>query len=153
LRLVTLKRRAEFDRVRAGRKWVAKGFILQGLQQKNDTQDAPARFGFVVGSKALTEKQPGVQVKRADAVLRNRARRRLKEAVRLVAPTHAKPNFDYVIIGRREALHQRFADLLEDMQLAFGKVHQSPRADDGRSPPQSGRRATAGNNHRETEGL
>jgi RNase P protein component len=48
LRLVTLKRRAEFDRVRAGRKWVAKGFILQGLQQKNDTQDAPARFGFVV---------------------------------------------------------------------------------------------------------
>lgn len=153
MRLVTLKRRAEFDRVRAGRKWVAKGFILQGLQQKSDTQDAPARFGFVVAGKALTEKHPGVQGKRAGAVLRNRARRRLKEAVRLVAPLHAKPNFDYVIIGRREALHQRFADLLEDMQLAFGKVHQPPRANDGTSPTRSGRRASARINHRETEGL
>ena len=153
MRLVTLKRRAEFDRVRAGRKWVAKGFILQGLQQKNDTQDAPARFGFVVAGKALTEKRPGEQAKRAGAVLRNRARRRLKEAVRLLAPVHAKPNFDYVIIGRREALHQRFADLLEDLQLAFGKVHHPPRANDGRSPPKSGRRASAGDTHRETEGL
>ena len=153
MRLVTLKRRAEFDRVRAGRKWVAKGFILQGLQQRNETQDAPARFGFVVASKALTEKHPGVQAKRAGAVLRNRARRRLKEAVRLLAPLHAKPNFDYVIIGRREALHQSFADLLEDLQLAFGKVHHPPRANDGRSPPRSGRRASAGDTQRETEGL
>jgi ribonuclease P protein component len=151
--LETLKRRAEFERVRAGRKWVAKGFILQGLPREDETQSRAARFGFVVAGKALAEKKPGEPAKRTGAVVRNRARRRLKEAVRLIAPSHAKPNFDYVVIGRREALHQSFADLLEDLKLAFGKVHRPPRANDGRHPPKSGRRASAGDTQRETEGM
>ena len=153
MRLETLKRRAEFQRVRAGRKWVAKGFILQALPQDMTAQHDGPRFGFVVAGKALAEKRPDGTVKRAGAVMRNRARRRLKEAVRLLAPLHAKPNYDYVLIGRREALHQCFANLLQDLQLAFGKVHHPPRANDGRGPPKTGRRASAGDTQRETEGL
>jgi ribonuclease P protein component len=149
----TLKRRAEFDRVRAGRKWVAKGFILQGLPRETETQGALARFGFVVAGKALSEKKPGEAAKRAGAVVRNRAKRRLKEAVRLLAPLHGRANFDYVVIARREALHQSFANLLEDLQLAFGKVHHLPRATDRRGPPGSGRRASAGDTQRESEEL
>lgn len=83
-----------------------------------------ARFGFAVSGRALAEKGKA----RAGAVKRNRARRRLKEAVRLLAPEAARSNFDYVIIGRLEALHQSFTDLLEDMRLAFEKVHRPPRS-------------------------
>lgn len=97
-------------------------------------QDEPlvghARFGFVVASKALRERGEGAGAKRPGAVLRNRARRRLKEAVRLVASTHALANYDYVVVGRYEALHQCFSDLLEELQLAFGKVNRPPRSDD-----------------------
>ncbi len=141
----TLKRRAEFDRVRDGHKWVAKGFILQGKPRNDDGADSQPRFGFAVGGKALAELVPGKPVKKAGAVLRNRARRRLKEAVRLTAPQQAQPNFDYVVIGRREALNQRFADLLEDFQFAFGKVNRPQRAANdcisGKRPKASGERA------------
>jgi ribonuclease P protein component len=125
--LKTLKTRAEFQRVRAGRKWAARAFVLQGFARVADGASGP-RFGFAVASKALAESGKAGTVKRPGAVMRNRARRRLKEAVRLTAPSCAKPDFDYVVIGRREALHQSFADLLEDMQLAFDKVHHAPRA-------------------------
>jgi ribonuclease P protein component len=126
--LRTLKTRAEFQRVQAGAKWAAKAFVLQGLARQKDLGSGP-RFGFAVGSKALTAppKLKGQPVKRPGAVVRNRARRRLKEAARLIAPHCANADFDYVIIGRREALHQSFPDLLEDMQRAFDKVHRPPR--------------------------
>jgi ribonuclease P protein component len=147
LRIETLKRRTDFDRVRQGRKWVTRAFILQGLVREADTLGRP-RFGFAVASKALSEETPGGTVKRAGAVKRNRARRRLKEAVRLLAPHHARPDYDYVVIGRREALHLSFADLLEDFQLAFGKVHRPPRA--GTDRPENGRKSSAGEPRQET---
>lgn len=150
MRLKTLKRRAEFDRVRNGRKWVAKGFILQGMPRDDEVANAQPRFGFAVGAKALKSNKPGEPVKRASAVLRNRARRRLKEAVRLVAPQHARPNYDYVIVGRREALHLCFADLLEDLQFAFGKVNRPPRAIDA-DALENKREASAKNTQRQTE--
>jgi ribonuclease P protein component len=125
--LRTLKNRAEFQRVRDGSKWAAKAFVLQGLARAEGSEHG-ARFGFAVGSKALTAepKIKGQPPKRPGAVMRNRARRRLKEAVRLIAPHCANADFDYVVIGRREALHQSFPDLLEDMQIAFDKVHRPP---------------------------
>lgn len=113
--------------MRSGRKWAARAFVLQGLARAADDGAGP-RFGFAVGSKALAEGAGSGPRKRPGAVLRNRARRRLKEAVRLTAPQRARSDFDYVVIGRREALHQSFADLLEDMQRAFDKVHHAPRA-------------------------
>ncbi len=122
---------------------MAKGFILQGAARQPDIGAGLPRFGFVVGSKALKDKEQGGAAKRPGAVLRNRARRRLKEAVRLLAEGHARQDYDYVIIGRREALHQRFADLLEELQLAFGKVNRTPRTDDGDAAPKKGRRASA----------
>jgi ribonuclease P protein component len=135
LRLETLKRRPEFDRLRQGRKWVATSFILQGAPQGGDRAGGGPRFGFVVASKALRESGAGKGASSPGAVMRNRARRRLREAVQLAAPEHALADFDYVIIARRESLHQRFADLLEELQLAFGKVNRPPRAGDGAARP------------------
>lgn len=146
MRLNTLKRRPEFDRLRSGRKWVAASFILQGAPRREGDGEHGPRFGFVVASKALRESGAGKGAERPGAVMRNRARRRLKEAVRLLAGNHARADFDYVVIGRRDSLHQGFADLLEELQLAFGKVNRPPRDDDGKSRSGGMKTAKAKNN-------
>jgi ribonuclease P protein component len=145
--LRSLKTRSQFQRVQAGGKWVAKAFVLQGLTRRDEPDDGP-RFGFTVSSRALMATVEGQPRKRPGAVLRNRARRRLKEAVRLAAPDHARGDFDYVVIGRREALHQCFADLLEDMRIAFDKVHRPPRAKGPGTKPGPGRERAAGADQR-----
>jgi ribonuclease P protein component len=131
----TFKKRSEFQRVQKGRKWVTPAFILQGLQRPADETEAP-RFGFTVSSKAVAKEskagnsRPGspkggsVPKKRGMAVDRNRARRRLKEVVRLMFPALARPGFDYAVIGRMAALTRNFGALLADMETAFHKVHQ-----------------------------
>ena len=146
MRLETLKRRSEFERLRPGRKWVATSFILQGAPRAEGRPEAGPRFGFVVASKALRESGAGKGAARPGAVMRNRARRRLKEAVRLMVSEHARADFDYVIIARRESLHQCVADLLEELQLAFGKVSRPPRPDDGAGHPGKRRKAQAKHN-------
>jgi ribonuclease P protein component len=120
LAVKTLKSRAEFQRVQKGRKWVTPAFILQGLPRA-DGGESFARFGFTVSSKAVAKESGGAK-KRGMAVDRNRARRRLKEAVRLSSPANAKAGFDYVIIGRAAALTRNFESLLADMEIAFHKV-------------------------------
>jgi ribonuclease P protein component len=117
----TLKTRSEFQRVQKGRKWVTPSFILQGLPRENN---GGPRFGFTVSSKSVAKESPAGK-KRGMAVDRNRARRRLKEAVRLTSAENARSDFDYVIIGRAPALSRNFAALLADMRLAFHKVHQA----------------------------
>src|SRR5262245_48769868 len=96
-RLVTLRHRSEFLRVRTGARWAMPAFVLEG-KRRGDTpvapppalhQDTPApsetaRFGFTVS------KQVG------SAVERNRIKRRLKAAVRGILPDHVQRNFDYV---------------------------------------------------------
>jgi ribonuclease P protein component len=129
----TLKTRAEFQRVQKGRKWVTPAFILKGLARK-DGADAEPRFGFTVSSKSVAKENQG-EKRRGKAVDRNRARRRLKEAVRLTHLGHACAGFDYVVIGRASALTRNFPDLLADMQLAFHKVGQPVRSDKDRNPP------------------
>ncbi len=87
------------------------------------------RFGFTVSSKSVAKEQAGAK-KRGTAVDRNRARRRLKEVVRISFDAHACADYDYVIIGRALALTRKFEDLLADMRLAFHKVgHVAARPD------------------------
>lgn len=116
----TLKKRQEFLRVQRGPKWVTPAFILQALA-RDDGRDGPPRYGFTVSSRSVATEREG-QRRRGIAVDRNRARRRLKEAVRLVGPEAAAPGFDYVIIGRSPALTRNFADLLDDLRIAFHKI-------------------------------
>ncbi len=128
----TLKTRAEFQRVQKGKKWVTPAFILHGLARAAGEENAP-RFGFTVSSRAVAKGSGGAK-KRGLAVDRNRARRRLKEAVRLTFEAHAEPGFDYTVIGRDAALTRNFAQLLADMEIAFQKVSQPARPDRDRRP-------------------
>lgn len=110
-----LRARAEFLRVRTGSRCVAPGFILEARARVGEPKDgaSAARFGYTASRKI------------GGAVVRNRARRRLKEAVRLAAGPYARPDFDYVLIARVSTVQRRFADLVEDLRLAFDKVHRS----------------------------
>jgi ribonuclease P protein component len=53
------------------------------------------------------------------AVVRNRAKRRLREAARLLAPLHASPGCDYVFIARQGTVSRPWARLLDDMKATL----------------------------------
>ncbi len=70
------------------------------------------------------------------AVVRNRAKRRLREAARLVAPLHARPGCDYVFIARGGTASRPWAPLLDDMKSALVRLAADLSASLGELPPQ-----------------
>lgn len=61
--------------------------------------------------------------KLGNAVIRNRIRRRLREAARATFPQHAREGHDYVIIARPAALARPFPALKQDMADALDRLH------------------------------
>jgi ribonuclease P protein component len=53
------------------------------------------------------------------AVVRNRAKRRLREAARLLLPAHGRPGHDYVFIARQGAAERPWPRLLDDVKSAL----------------------------------
>jgi len=53
------------------------------------------------------------------AVVRNRAKRRLREAAKLMVPLHARPGCDYVFIARAGTVSRPWARLLDDMKATL----------------------------------
>jgi ribonuclease P protein component len=103
-----LKRRAEFLRAAAsGRKAAVGGVVLQALARP-DTE--PARLGFTVTKKI------------GNAVVRNRTRRRLKEAARLVLKERPVTGVDLVLIGRDSTRKRDFMVLQDDIRRALDRT-------------------------------
>jgi ribonuclease P protein component len=103
-----LKRRAEFLRVASkGRRAPVHGLVLQALVRPDD---GPARLGFTVTKKV------------GNAVIRNRTRRRLKEAARLLLRAEPVQGVDLVLIGRDATRKRRFTDLTDDLRRALTKL-------------------------------
>ena len=114
-----LKKRADFLRVAAvRRKWAAPGVLLQVAltpdTQVSDTETPSLSSGIRIGFTASR--------KVGGAVVRNRARRRLRAAVDEVMPHHAKPGHDYVLIARRDTATRDYALLLDDLRLALKRT-------------------------------
>ena len=103
-----LTRRAEFLRVAAkGRRAPVHGLVLQALARDDS---AVARIGFTVTKKV------------GNAVIRNRTRRRLKEAARLLFRDRPLSAVDLVVIGRDATRSRPFATLVDDLARALDKV-------------------------------
>ena len=118
-KLVTLKKRAEFLRVRGGARWATPVCVVEAKPSADSSPDQPPRFGFTVTKKL------------GKANVRNRIRRRLKAAVAGLAGTSGKPGTDYVLIARAAAYELPFAELVKNLDQALQRVHH---------PRSSGRR-------------
>jgi ribonuclease P protein component len=112
-----LKRRAAFKAVAGGRRITRPGFVLQALAVAGESRDRPPRFGITVTRKI------------GNAVVRNRIRRRLREALRAAAPGHARAGTDYVLIARRAALTLQFDRLVTDLMNGFAALSRSEKTE------------------------
>jgi ribonuclease P protein component len=86
--------------------------VIEAKARPADTTPTGPRFGFTV-TKRL-----------GSAVVRNRIRRRLKEALRTQALASAEAGIDYVVIARAAALRRSFDALADDFQQGLAKVHR-----------------------------
>lgn len=68
-----------------------------------------------------------VTKKLGGAVARNRIRRRLREAARVVFLENATPGFDYVAIARPSAGTADFSVVLDDMKRALLRLSTLPK--------------------------
>lgn len=107
-----LKRRAEFLRAASrGRKAAMPGVVVQVLRRP-DT--GPVRLGFTVTKKV------------GNAVVRNRTRRRLREAARLEFAGRPLSGLDIVLIGRDDTRGRPFTALRADLRHALERAGVAP---------------------------
>ncbi len=113
-----LRRRQDFLAAAKGHSIAMPGLVLQGRARSDE--GAP-RLGFTCSKKI------------GNAVMRNRAKRRLREAARLSLSIEARAGYDYVIVGRQAAITRGFAELQRDLMTAIERLH-------GRAKPEQGTR-------------
>ena len=112
--ITRLKRRSDFVSItRRGQKWATPGLVLQSHRRKDaeTTSRNGIRVGFTVTKKV------------GNAVIRNRARRRLKAVAADVIATHGQDLIDYVLIGRAGTLKRPYALLVSDLKTAMQRLN------------------------------
>ena len=106
-----IKKRRDFLRAASrGKRAARPGLVLQALA----TEPGSLRLGFTVTKKV------------GNAVVRNRARRRLKEAARLTLPGLGVSGWDLVLIGRDATGKRPFGQLIGDLRGALKQAGVLP---------------------------
>ena len=99
-----LKKRADFLAC-AKAPACARGAVLVQARPRDD--QPLVRAGFTATKRV------------GGAVVRNRAKRRMREAARRLLPDHGEPGFDYVFIARGGLVARPWDRLLDDMKSAL----------------------------------
>ena len=129
--LITLARRADFLRVAGrGTKWATAGLVLQACP-RGSQQDAsgPGQSGANVSAASTIRVGFTASKKVGGAVVRNRARRRLRALAREVMSSEAASGYDYVLIARAETATRDYADLRKDMRFALKRLRLLERSE------------------------
>ncbi len=117
-----LKTRPQFLAAAKGVSCARGAVVVQALDRSDDNPEIRAGF-------TATRKIGG-------AVVRNRAKRRLREAARQMLPLHGKPGRDYVFIARGGTTARPWSRLLDDMKSALISLAatEGPRGEPADSP-------------------
>lgn len=100
--VTTIKASPDYQRIaRQGLKWHGPAFIMQTLKKDDG---APFRLGLTASRRV------------GNAVVRNRAKRRLREMVRLYVQKFSLSGFDLVLIARTAAATHDFAMMSADFE-------------------------------------
>ncbi|MEE2995777.1 MAG: ribonuclease P protein component [Pseudomonadota bacterium] len=111
--LERLKSRRQFLRVAAAkRKWAAPGIVLQVAPQPPEDRAVSGmpRYGLTVSKRV------------GNAVVRNRARRRMRMVAEEILPYAASTGYDYVLIGRKDTNSRDFKNLKKDLKTGLEKL-------------------------------
>ena len=104
-----LKTRPQFLFVRGGKSDRRKSLVVQARARKGSD---------IIGAGFTATKKVG------NAVTRNRAKRRLREAARTLLPLHGVVGTDYVFIARMDTATIGWQRLLDDMESALISLAQ-----------------------------
>ncbi|MBX9747808.1 MAG: ribonuclease P protein component [Hyphomonadaceae bacterium] len=99
-----LTKRAQFLFVRQGER-AGRGHVL--VEARRRAEDGPIGLGLTASKKV------------GNAVARNRARRRLREAARQLLPIHGLAGVDYVLVARQSTPEADWGALLDDLKNAL----------------------------------
>ena len=111
IEVIRLRVRPQFIFVRGGRAERRKSLVVQARKRKGQrTGEAAAPHA---GAGFTATKKIG------NAVIRNRAKRRLREAARQLLPRLGQPGWDYVFIARQDTADIGWPGLLDDMESAL----------------------------------
>ncbi|MDB5394482.1 MAG: rnpA [Rhodospirillales bacterium] len=119
-----LKKRSEFLAVAAAnRRWTTLGLVLQARPHPNNISGSDETLP-VAELRHTGELRVGFTAtkKIGNAVVRNRARRRLRAAVSDVLKGSNTASADLVVVARQGTIKRPYADLKNDLVTALGRL-------------------------------
>jgi ribonuclease P protein component len=122
LKILSITSSIDFQKInKKGKKFYSQSLILitspaqeihlQNLEKNKNVKDF-CRVGYTV-AKTVSK----------SAIIRNQAKRRLREAFRSLI-IHAKNNQDYILIARKEITSFDFKKIISDLKFCLTRIHQ-----------------------------